>query len=219
MWVNTEDNFSEQLEDRLNTSLSCNGISKFEVINLGAPGFDVKYMVKRYEDKGDPYHPDLVIWFMRGENIFMDVEQYRKREEFYKQELQSTGAAEQYHVDIADQYAASTLSIKEYMVAYNKLSKEQQELFIQPSIDAIGKWVRQYQVPFLVATLASEEDRYKAMMKSFTNIRDHSWYYEIGAIDTFSPHDYHPNIQGHAKIADELYTYFSSQILTTCKRK
>lgn len=216
MWVNTEDNFSEKLEDKLNTSLRCEGISKFEVINLGAPGFDVKYTAKRYDDKGAAYTPDFVIWFMRGENIFMDVEQYRKREEFYKQELQSTGAAERYHVDKADQYAASTLSYAEYMDTYNKLPKEQQELFIQPSINAITQWAKQYRVPFLIATLASEEDRYKAIMKSFTKLLDHSWYYEIGPIDTFSPYDYHPNIQGHEKIASELYDYIFSHVLTSC---
>lgn len=216
MWVNTEDNFSEQLEDKLNATLLCKGISKFEVINLGAPGFDVKYTAKRYDDKGAVYNPDLVIWFMRGENIFMDMEHYRKREEFYKEELQSTAGAERYHVDKTDPYAASTLSYKEYMDAYTKLTKEQQEQFIQPSITAISEWVKQNNVPFLIATLASEEERYKAIMKSFTNTSGHSWYYELGTIDTFSPYDYHPNVQGHKKIASELYDYISSHVLTSC---
>jgi len=219
MWVNTEDNFSEQLEDKLNATLLCKGISKFEVINLGAPGFDVKYTAKRYEDKGAAYNPDLVIWFMRGENIFMDMEQYRTREEFYKEELQSSAAAEKYHADKTDPYAASTLSYTEYMDAYAKLTKEQQEHFIQPSIIAIREWEKQNTVPLLIATVASEEDRYKAIMKSFINTRHRSWYYEIGPIDTFFPYDYHPNDQGHKKIADELLHYITSQILTTCQEK
>ena len=219
MWVNTEDNFSEQLEDKLNATIICKRVSKFEVINLGAPGFDVKYTVRRYEDKGAPYNPDLIIWFMRGENIFMDMEQYRKREEFYKQESQLTGAAERYHADKSDQYAASTLSYKEYMDAYTKLTKEQQEQFIQPSRIAIREWANQNTAPLFIATMASEEDRYKAIVKSFINGRKQSWYFEVGAIDTFFPYDYHPNDQGHKKIADELLHYIVSQILTDCQEK
>jgi lysophospholipase L1-like esterase len=66
-FVNTKDNWTEQLEDLLNkfnksVSFSC-GIKKFEIINLGMPGFDVSYITKRYQDIGAKYKPDLIIWF------------------------------------------------------------------------------------------------------------------------------------------------------------
>lgn len=219
MWVNTEDNFSEILEDTLNITVRCEGISTFEVINLGASGFDVRYMAERYNDKGAAYTPDLVIWLLRGENLFMNMELYRAREEFYKNELKSNDSSKRYHVDSADQYAASTLSYEEYVNTYNALSQTQQEQFIQPSVDVLTDWTKQDKTPFLIATFASEEDRYKKVMKSVVQSRPPSWYQEIDAVDTFAPYDYHPNALGHKKIAQALFTYITSSILKQCVQR
>jgi hypothetical protein len=47
-------------------SCSCQKIKKFEVINLGMRGFDIPYIVKRYNDFGLKYHPNMIIWFESG---------------------------------------------------------------------------------------------------------------------------------------------------------
>ena len=65
-FVNTKDNWPEQLEDMLNQNLTTDEIKKFEVINLGMSGFDVPYLIKRYKDIGAKYNPDLIIWFESG---------------------------------------------------------------------------------------------------------------------------------------------------------
>lgn len=62
-YVNTKDNWSELLEDRLN-GLNCKGISKFEVINLGFHGYDIEYEVERFRTRGQKYDPDLLIWML-----------------------------------------------------------------------------------------------------------------------------------------------------------
>jgi hypothetical protein len=67
LFVDTKDNWTELLEDKLNNELrnTCN-YKKFEVINLGLSGFDIAYISKRYEDIGAKYKPDLIIFFESG---------------------------------------------------------------------------------------------------------------------------------------------------------
>ena len=38
MYINTKDNWTELLEDKLNSDMGCKNISMFEVINLGVGG-------------------------------------------------------------------------------------------------------------------------------------------------------------------------------------
>lgn len=65
-YVNTEDNWTEKLEDLLNTKLNNCTIKKFEIINLGMRGFDIPYITERYKLIGAKYNPDLIIWLESG---------------------------------------------------------------------------------------------------------------------------------------------------------
>jgi len=60
-YVNTNQNWPTQLEKKLNSKKICKNIDKFEVINFGVAGFDYQYEVKRYQEKGQKYNPDLII--------------------------------------------------------------------------------------------------------------------------------------------------------------
>lgn len=65
-YLNTKQNWTELLENKVNHVLSprdqtC-AINKIEVINLAMPGFDVEHLVKRYQEIGTKYNPDLIIW-------------------------------------------------------------------------------------------------------------------------------------------------------------
>ena len=63
-FVNTKNNWTEILENKLNEKPICRNIKNFEVINLGAPGYDLTYEVARYKKTGQKYNPDLVIWML-----------------------------------------------------------------------------------------------------------------------------------------------------------
>ncbi|TAL65020.1 MAG: SGNH/GDSL hydrolase family protein [Bacteroidetes bacterium] len=67
LYVNTAENWPENLEDLLNSNLQCKNIKKFEVINLGVPGYDIEYSAERYKRRGVKYNPDLVIWFINDD--------------------------------------------------------------------------------------------------------------------------------------------------------
>lgn len=71
-YVNTNENYSEILEDLLNRDLKCNKITKFEVINLGVYGYDIEYEIERLIKRGIKYNPDLVIWLISNGN-FMKI--------------------------------------------------------------------------------------------------------------------------------------------------
>lgn len=65
-YVDTQNNWSEVLERKLNERPDLCGQAGFEVINLGMPGFDVEELVRRYKHLGQKYQPDLVIWLESG---------------------------------------------------------------------------------------------------------------------------------------------------------
>jgi len=74
--VNTDQNWTELLEDKLNKDLKCKNIKKIEVINLGVDGYDIEYTVERYKIRGEKYNPDLIIWPIRS---FYKINELRKR--------------------------------------------------------------------------------------------------------------------------------------------
>lgn len=77
LFVNTRDNYPEQLEDILN-SWNCTNISNFEVINLGHVGEDIVYMEERFRKRGIKYNPDLIIMLLKDDDIYQSSEMIYK---------------------------------------------------------------------------------------------------------------------------------------------
>ena len=62
VYVNTEDNWTELLEDKLNSIKNiCPNTDHFEVINLGVGGYDIEYAAKRYINRGKVYNPNIIL--------------------------------------------------------------------------------------------------------------------------------------------------------------
>lgn len=72
-FVDTKNNWTEILENKLNSKKICKNIDKFEVINFGVPGFDPTYEVEQYRQKGIKYNPDLIIWMLIDYARFCDT--------------------------------------------------------------------------------------------------------------------------------------------------
>jgi len=217
MWVSTEENFSSLLETMLNEKLICSGISSFEVINAGAPSFDVRYSAKRYADKGALYTPDTVIWFIRDENIYFNTDVYRKLEEGYKEKIQNTRYF--YFKNFSDPYAVSHLAYRVYMDSFQKLSKSEQSQFLEPEITALTEWRKTYSSDLIIATTADSEESYKEILQKFTKTWPRVWYKEIGDIQTFAKYDYHPDQTGHVHIAGELFGAVLRDLHLPCVEK
>ncbi|MFZ2024807.1 MAG: SGNH/GDSL hydrolase family protein [Microgenomates group bacterium] len=214
MWVNTEANFSELLEDALNTTASCPGIDRFEVINLGVPGYDLHYAFQRFEDKGSKYAPDAVIWFLRGENFILHTELYRDLEETYKKTLKEKTVETS---DQSDMYAASTLAYQAYMDAYATYSAEKQEQIKQEELKNITALSKRYSIPIVLVTLEEESEENKKSMQQLALRGKNIWYDAVVGADTFHPNDYHLNAPGHTRIAQTVFTFLLSHFLQSCR--
>lgn len=77
MYVDTPDNYSERLEDMLNSTLTCKNITHIDVINLGVEGYDMQYILERYKRKGAKYDPDMVILTTTGTDFIFSNERQR----------------------------------------------------------------------------------------------------------------------------------------------
>lgn len=69
LYVDTPDNWPEQLEELLNSKLKCRGIDKFEVINLGVHGYDIQYEAERFRLRGLKYNADLLLWLIKSDDL------------------------------------------------------------------------------------------------------------------------------------------------------
>lgn len=68
LYVDTPNNWTEKLEDLLNSKLKCSNLNKFEVINLGVQGYDIQWEVERFLLRGMKYNPDLVLWLLKEDD-------------------------------------------------------------------------------------------------------------------------------------------------------
>ncbi len=127
MWVNTSQNFSELLEDKLQSAPLCKNNLKFEVINLGVPGFDLIYALERYKDLGAKYNPDLVIWFMRDENIYLNADRYHDLSMQYRNELEATNESQKSKTPMDISLEASDLAYKKITEDFKHATIKQQE--------------------------------------------------------------------------------------------
>lgn len=88
LYVDTKDNYPEQLEDLLNNTLACKNIKKFEVINLGITGYDIQYAIERYKLRGAKYQPDMILWFLKDDD-FLEIKDLVTPEQIrYEKEYQ-----------------------------------------------------------------------------------------------------------------------------------
>ncbi len=216
LFVNTKDNFSQQLVRRLTSRPVCPNYA-YEVINLGVPGYDVRYAAERYKRKGDKYKPNAVVWFLQAEDFFLHTDVYRAREKAYEKELLATGAAQRLGVSGDDPAAASKLSYKENLDTYTALSPHDRRQFIAPQLSALRSWRVTYTPILLIVTPSHTEEEYKNLLKAFALSHSNTFFVEVSDIETFHPYDYHPTANGHRTIANSIYEFFVTQKSLMCQ--
>ena len=224
MFMNTENNYSEVLEDLLNNELDCKTIRKFEVINLGVPSYDIRYAVERFRLRGAKYNPDLVLWHLI-ENDFQEINEFLKP--------RTKWLAEQASVEGGDSDGRRG-SWREFTKPPDELEFEIWQRAVRDQFEEYGEeGVAQYQEealrlineyyqgPLVVFSLIHEskiEDKYKPIVERFVASRANTYFYESELSlrpDGVLP-DWHPNIGGHTMIAHELLRYVTENNLVPC---
>lgn len=202
-FVNTSDNYSEILENMLNMQYKCARYEKFEVINLGVHGYDAEYTVERFVKRGIKYNPDLVIWLIHNWNIDRIADYIRSFWELYPEDNNSGGnneKAEKVYQDLLNKNGLKWLT--EY----------QNKVFKRLADNYVGK--------ILITSFSDFKDEYREIIYDFVNKNSNNFYYKdmLGYWDNMNYRflDNHPNIEGHKKIANNLFNYLKNNIITEC---
>jgi len=208
--VNTNDSWPKQFENLLNKNKKNCSINKFEVINLGAPGYDIQYIVERYKEKGIKYNPDLVIWFESGSG-FGRLNEMREPIVRDCAAHESTASAQE-HEKNGDYYYCASLAQKEID---QKFSDEQKSVYISQFLDTFfqnidPKKVRYYAFSFLGNKFAfnSWKNRYldAKFLPTVSSIQEKNQILADG----------HPNVEGHQTIAKDIFDDVAKNIFSDC---
>lgn len=218
-YVDTKDNWTEQLEETFfQTPVKWCDYDKVEVINLGMAGWDIPYIVKRYQEIGAKYHPDLIIWFESGSGFTRLNELLRPIINSYAEECQRTsthGSEEEINYACQEQgWLKSDQEIR------NKYSDEEIEQIIINHLDKFFAGLREEKVLFFTLETDVFDDRQKNVLEE--------WKKRYSGISFLSivPNIYdlrqtladgHPSMQGHKIIASSIYEYLENNVINQCE--
>ncbi len=210
--VNTQDNYSERLEDMLNGQCP----TKFEVINLGVAGYDIEYMRERYVKRGKNYSPDLVV------ALFGDFQLYRLRGELGKRVDEIKKKTPQ--IDESDAFVeANRMIIYEY--GWERILKWQ-EVQIARLIQSINQkmvimkfpvadswkdyfWTNEPYNPLVFR-------KYNELFKKESERNNNIHFFNFNWSTSYNLPDGHPNEEGHKALAKYVFDYIVKEGLISC---
>lgn len=207
-YVNTEDNWTEKLEDLLNTKLNNCTIKKFEIINLGMRGFDIPYITERYKLIGTKYNPDLIIWLESGSGFVRlnEIEQPLVNQcEIDKKNNLTVNS------DPSTLYSCWNEAEKQIVKSF---SKEQIASYLGNYIDSFLKLVYPVKVNFFAFTNLGEiySLELKDWLKNHPNATVSFDLPNLSKSSALLP-DGHPNIKGQTIIAETIFKELEKDIL------
>ncbi|KKQ38531.1 MAG: hypothetical protein US54_C0008G0006 [Candidatus Roizmanbacteria bacterium GW2011_GWA2_37_7] len=220
LYVNTENNWTEILEDMLNNSIVekniCEKYNKVEIINLGVYGYDIQYSVERFNQRGKKYNPDLIIWLLKHDDTRQIADLINKavvdKSDYYQELIKNKYETNLTDVqkgaliwDIAHEEIQNTLGVQKIFTIQNEILKN---------------FNKTYKGKIVVVTFPNTPNEDKNFLKEYVKNRPNSNYFET--IDIFSDkklyflNDYHPTKEGHEAIADDIYSYIISNNIISC---
>lgn len=205
--VNTKNNWTELLEDKLNTLTKCNHIKKYEVINLGVRGYDIEYAIHRYNIRGRKYNPDIVLWYLVG-NDFTIINEFLSP---ITKKIEQTLTERDYKEASlrGNFWLADTLGYEEYEKKYSKK-------FIYNYIHNLFQEFDFSPSTLIVITDENVNDEQKTILKSLIKEKNYNIeLIEMVHLDRFP--DSHPNVQSQELIAETLFSYLKKNYFITCE--
>lgn len=223
IYVSTADNWVELLEDKLNNNPPCGNIKKYEVINLGVPGYDTQYTYMRYVSKGKKYNPDLIIWThldfdSSWERIKTKIDSYLKHFKsdvnYYNSERQKLLKEGQSSDNL---YSMELVAMAKAIL--DDIKEAQGEKAVQFQNTFLDLFNRDYNKKLLYTYIGDRSgDKYvkEILLPRVDNRR--TFFYEPQFLQDkglrFS--DGHFNKIGNKKMADELYDYLLFKNIIKC---
>jgi len=214
LYVDTENNYSEQLENLLNSTLSCKEYNKFDVINLGVSGYDIQYSSERYKIRGQKYNPNLIIWFIKYDDMTQVNEIMLPEEKIIAEELKEAGEFDKL-VEKGEFYPSTTRAMQKIIDKYGGNN------LLELQIRLLEEFRKSYTTPLLIITFPGVKNHHKEALRLFavsqSNVFFHDEIPEILNIkDAAFPDDGHPTTLGHNLIAKSLLEYIIKKNLILC---
>lgn len=225
--VNTENNWTELLEDRLNQKPACKDINKFEIINLGVPGYDIQYAIERYKQRGKKYNPDLILWFLKNDDFYDIAEETQpiiqtQREESKKKWASTDVDYNENLTDLARWTNSATQTVnKKY--GQEKIMSYQKKL--------LDDFLTSFHARSLIFSLKNKDGANLSMTEVESAIiqglikKNRNFFYTNQLFiqydytkDSFFPYDSHFNERGHTLLADKLFHYLIQKNIIGCSR-
>lgn len=210
-FVNTNENWTELLEDMLNKT-HCGNSKKFEVINLGMSGYDILFSSHRFMVRGTKYNPDLVVWLLNEHNFYTMPQLYKTR--FEELNNQTTEEEKRKEERKGNYSLAWDQAMNEIQKQYNTSS------IIEQENAAFYELSKQYSKP-IIFIINNVTPRFIGLLKIFRNSRKDPTYINGQLIHmddypNFRHPDSHPNKDGHIFIANHVYQYLTENTLLPC---
>lgn len=207
LYVDTSKNWPEKLELTLNQQIKCKNILKFDVLNLGAPGYDLEYSKERLLKTGLKYDPDLVIWLVNNWNFDKINEKWIP----IRKDLENEGIPE---FDIKKGYLAGNEARKvlsNYFGDNNILNYQEKVL---------RSFKDNYEGNLLIISFSSIEQVYKDLINKIFLLNPKFNFIEIPKLNKNEVlPDRHPNEFGHQKISEELLKVLLSEYFKECEHR
>ena len=209
--MNTEDNYSEILEDLLNNNLYCKNTKKFEVINLGVPGYDIQFSLERFRLRGKKYNPDVVIWLLKNDDFDQIANIIKGKMRF------SDKQAEEGILTPAEWREMSDKTRREMT---KELDRKKLYQYQESLLNLMRNEHKKALVIFTSPIYVGEE--HQKILENFAH-SDENIYFGKAISETItdtenivSPDDTHPNKRGHLLIANDLLRYLIQNRIVPC---
>jgi hypothetical protein len=211
MFVDTEKNYVELLEDRLNGLSRCANWLHFDVINLGVEGYDMQYTAERWKRKGIKYAPDLVILLTEEDDFTYPNELFHPVVERIHKELDASSTADMQPTDQPkDFYEAWTIAYKEILRIYDgDISR-----IVFQSADHLKTITTLYNGPLVLVTLKNTSKLVLQELQQIQKQRPQTFLFIIDGYDMFP--DGHPSNEGHRQFAQFMYDKITERNIVSC---
>lgn len=203
-YVNTENNWTEKLEDTLNFDNNCSNIDKFEVINLGVYGYDLQYSYQRFKVRGIKYKPDLIIWFIKDDDLNQLNEIMLPKVIKFQKQMENNGELEN-KLKEGDIYPYWTKAIKD---TYNSITENE---IVNIQLTFLGRFQSIYRGKLLITTFPFTKPAYIDMLRALD--KDNKRIFLFNNLNNIYSNklnyypDSHPTIKGHELIAKSIANF------------
>jgi len=211
MFVDTDKNYSERLEDMLNSMLVCDTPTRFEVVNFGVDGYDMQYSLERYKRKGIKYQADMILLLVEEDDFTYQNDVLYEKTARFERQLEASPSYVQTQKEKKDYYPALTLAFNEY---YSELHND-----LTPVITKEAGYLRElgdlYTGQIVLFTIDSLPLNVLTPIQQWKEVRQKSYVFPvIHSFDHFI--DGHPTEQGHKELSALFYQTLLQESLLPC---